>query len=298
MTATTTAAIPAQAEPAAEIGHEHGSRTIKALEGAWAAIRAQHPEVPHVLMITGTGQSRNSITWGHFGERRWTVETETGTFGGRTHELFAGGELLSLGGLRTMQTLLHEAAHALASVRKVKDTSSDGRYHNMRFVALAVELGLIGPAASIPVHGFNNCTITDATAERYADVIAALDAARLPYVHHPMATILGQGTRPTTGGDDEGTSESEPTAGGDGQQPGGDGDDAPQQPKKAPTRFLVVCGCIELNEDGTPKLGKDGKEKPGRAIQISRKSWEYGGDDGGLMCGRCTKPFRKADPDA
>ncbi|MEV0012867.1 hypothetical protein [Streptomyces sp. NPDC047973] len=300
MTATTAPAIPGQAEPVAEISHEHGSRIITALEGAWAAIRAQHPEVPHVLMITGTGQSRTGITWGHFGEKRWTVETSIGTIGGRTHELFAGGELLSLGGLRTMQTLLHEAAHALASVRQIKDTSSDGRYHNKRFVALAVELGLIGPEVSVPVHGWNNCAITDAAAERYADVIATLDAARLPYVHHPMAAILGQGTRPTTGGDAEGTSEGEPTAGGEGKQPGGDGD-APQQPKKRPTRFLVICGCIERDEDGNPKLDKNGREKPGRAIQVSRKSWEFGttedGDEGGLMCGRCREPFRKADAD-
>ncbi|ONI48522.1 hypothetical protein [Streptomyces sp. IB2014 011-1] len=298
MTATTTE-IPAQAQPVAETRREHGSRIIAALEAAWTEIRAQHPEVPTVLMITGTGQSARGITWGHFGERRWTVETETGTMAGRTHELFAGGELLSLGGLRTMQTLLHEAAHALASVRKVKDTSSDGRYHNRRFVALAVELGLIGPEASVPVHGWNNCTITDAATERYADVIAALDAARLPYVHHPLARVLGQGTRPTAGGTEGGTeeggTEGGTAGGGEGQQPGGD--DAPQQPKKRPTRFLVICGCIERNEDGTPKL-KEGQERPGRAIQISRKSWEFGGDDGGLMCGRCREPFRKADPDA
>ncbi|MFD9850561.1 hypothetical protein [Streptomyces parvus] len=288
---------PAITDQPTEISHEHGSRTITALEAAWAAIRAQHPEVPHVLMITGTGQSRTGITWGHFGERRWTVETEEGTVAGRTHELFAGGELLSLGGLRTMQTLLHEAAHALAHVRGIKDTSSGHRYHNRRFVELAEELGLAGPASPVPTHGFNACTITDITAQRYAAVISELDAARLPYVHHPLAAMLGQGTRPTTGG--EGTTEGEepqqPGGEGAGQQPGGD---APKEPKKPPTRFLVICDCIERDEDGAPKLGRDGKPKPGRAVQVSRKSWEFGGSDGGMMCGRCNEPFRKANPDA
>lgn len=302
MTATTTA-IPTQAQPVAEISHEHGSRIITALEAAWAAIRAQHPEVPHVLMITGTGRSRTGITWGHFGEKRWTVETGTGTKAARTHELFAGGELLSLGGLRTVQTLLHEAAHALAHVRGIKDTSSDYRYHNKRFVKLAEELGLTGPATPANVIGWSDCTITDAAAQRYAEVIAALDAARLPYVHDPIAVMLGKGTRPTTGGDDEGNDEGGTTEGGEGAQPGGDEDgDAPQPPKKRPTRFLVICGCIERDDDGNPKLDKNGREKPGRAIQISRKSWEFGtvdgGDEGGLMCGRCQQPFRKADPDA
>lgn len=306
MTATTTAAIPTQAQPIAEISHEHGSRIITALEGAWAAIRAQHPEVPHVLMITGTGRSRTGITWGHFGEKRWTVETEAGTKAGRTHELFAGGELLSLGGLRTIQTLLHEAAHSLAHVRGIKDTSSDYRYHNKRFVKLAEELGLTGPATPANVIGWSDCAITDAAAERYAAAIEALDVARLPYVHDAMAIMLGKGTRPT-GGDDAGNGDegTEGTGGTDtegaGGESGGDEGEAPARPKKRPTRFLVICGCIERDEDGAPKLDKDGQPKPGRAIQVSRKSWEFGtvdgGDDGGLMCGRCKQPFRKAEPD-
>ncbi|OII64320.1 hypothetical protein BJP40_00180 [Streptomyces sp. CC53] len=128
----------------------------------------------------------------------------------------------------------------------------------------------------------------------------ALDAAQLPYVHDPLAVILGKGTRPTTGADDDEDNETDgATEGGEGEQPGKNR----QQPKKkGPTRFLVICGCIERDDDGKPKLGKDGREKPGRAIQISRKSWEFGtvdgGDEGGLMCGRCKQPFRKADPDA
>ncbi|MFD5372106.1 hypothetical protein [Streptomyces sp. NPDC127103] len=291
---TATATIPTQAQPTTATPQEHGSRIIVALEGAWAAIRAQHPDVPPVLMITGTGSTGHSVKWGHFGERRWTVEG-TDAKKARTHELFAGGELLSLGGRATMKTLLHEAAHALAHVRKIKDTSSDYRYHNKRFVKLAEELGLTGPATPAPVIGWSDCTITDAAAQRYADVIAALDAARLPYVHDPMvAALFGGAAQGGEDGDDE-TGEGSQAAGGE------DDDPEPRKAKKRPTRFLVVCGCIERDEDGKPKLDKDGNEKPGRAIQISRKSWEFGtvdgGDEGGLMCGRCREPFRKAEPD-
>ena len=36
----------------------------------------------------------------------------------------------------------HEAAHAIACQRGIKDTSRQGRYHNSRFKAIAEEVGL------------------------------------------------------------------------------------------------------------------------------------------------------------
>ncbi|MFB7030999.1 MULTISPECIES: hypothetical protein [unclassified Streptomyces] len=275
--------IPPPAQPTA-VPREHGSRIIVALEAAWAAIQGWHSDVPPVVMITGTGSTGHGVTWGHFGERRWTVDGSGRKE--RAHELFAAGELLSLGGRRTMQTLLHEAAHGLASVRDIKDTSSGYRYHNRRFVALAAELGLAGPASPAPTIGWSQCAITDATAQRYADVIEALDAARLPYVHDPLALALAG--EPGRGGEGESA----------GTEEGEDEDPQPGKPKQPPTRFLVICGCIEVDDHGKPKLDKNGHERPGRAIQISRKSWDFGttdgGDEGGLMCGRCHQPFRRA----
>ena len=292
-TTTTTPAtieIPAQAEPVeapALADQEHGSRIITALEGAWAAIREQHPEVPRVVMITGSGQDgRGSLRWGHFGADFWTVEKE-GQKKGRAPELFAGGELLSLGGRRTMQTLIHEAAHAVAHVRTIKDTSSAGRYHNKRFAKIAEELGLTSPTKPESIRGFSDCHITDATADRYAAAIDALDAARLPYVHNPLAIALGGGTPGPTGGDgDDEDGQSQGTEGGQDDEDEG----APQRPTKRPaTRFLVICGCTKPGKDGTPE--------PARRIQISRATWEFGGEDGGLMCGKCGEPFKKAQQD-
>ncbi|MFF4709573.1 hypothetical protein [Streptomyces sp. NPDC001297] len=294
MTNTATATIPTQqGQPQAPANAEHGSRIIAALEGAWAAIRAAHPEVPQVVMITGTGRSTTGIKWGHFGADFWTVEE--GTKKGRAPELFAGGELLSLGGRRTMQTLIHEAAHAVAHVRMVKDTSSAGRYHNKRFAKIAEELGLTAPTQPESVRGFSDCRITDATADRYATAVEALDIARLPYVYDPLAISLGGGTdRPVSGGtegedDDEGNGEE--------GQPGSGGTEEPEPvarpTKRPPTRFLVICGCTKPGKDGTPEAA--------RRIQISRASWEFGqedgDDDGGMMCGRCGQPFRKAQGD-
>ncbi|WP_053627100.1 hypothetical protein [Streptomyces sp. XY511] len=287
MNTTTATTIPTQAG-AAETQQEHGSRIITALEGAWSAIRAEHPDVPAVVMITGTGRTADSMKWGHFGERRWTTGATT-----RTHELFAGGELLSLGGRRTMQTLLHEAAHALAHVRGIKDTSSDYRYHNKRFVKLAEELGLQGPASPVPVNGWNTCEITDRTAARYAAVIEALDTASLPYVYDAWVTAnFGGAAKPTGGEDENGDDDAQGEGGGEGEG----GSDEPKKAKRPPTRFLVVCGCV--------KPGKDGKPEAARRIQISRATWEFGREDGdededggALMCGRCGQSFRKASED-
>ncbi|WP_051838640.1 hypothetical protein [Streptomyces sp. NRRL WC-3742] len=284
----TTAAIPAQPAPT---DREHGSRTIAALEAAWAAIQANHPDVPNVVMITGMGRSGKGITWGHFGADFWTVQQ--GERNKYTPELFAGGELLSLGGERTVQTLLHEAAHGVAYTRRIKDTSSSGRYHNRRFAALAAELGLIPPVTPCTIRGLSECTITPAAVERYADVIKALDEARLPYIYDPQVIALAGVGRPapTTGTEGKGGEPtSTPGTGGEGDDEGSEGGDyIPTRPKKrAPTRFLVICGCT--------KPGKGGSEAA-RRIQISQAVWEFGGEDGGLNCGRCGQPFRKADED-
>ena len=57
---------------------------------------------------------------------------------------------------------LHEAAHALATQRGIKDTSAaDNRYHNKRFAALAAELGLRSPDTPDKITGWSSCTLTD-----------------------------------------------------------------------------------------------------------------------------------------
>ena len=69
-----------------------------------------------------------------------------------------------------VEVMLHEAAHALATRRGIKDTSAAGnRYHNKRFVALAAELGLRGPDVPDKITGWSNCTLTGQDAyEAYA----------------------------------------------------------------------------------------------------------------------------------
>ena len=83
-------------------------------------------------------------------------------------------------------TLLHEAAHALAHARGIKDTSRQGRYHNKHFKTLAEELGLI--TGHDPRIGWSASTITDVTRIAYARQLADLTQAMTLWRHSETAT--------------------------------------------------------------------------------------------------------------
>ena len=57
-------------------------------------------------------------------------------------EVMISGEALRLTPAEVLAVILHEAAHALAHARGIKDTSRQGRYHNKQFKTHADELGL------------------------------------------------------------------------------------------------------------------------------------------------------------
>ena len=110
--------------------------------------RTSHPDVPDVVIVTGAGSNQKGTPEGyqlrgHHWPERWVLGGQDQP---RAPELFIAGELLAAGGRAVVEVMLHEAAHALATRRGIKDTSAAGnRYHNKRFVALAAELGLRGP---------------------------------------------------------------------------------------------------------------------------------------------------------
>jgi len=239
---------------------EHGSRIITALERAWAAIRARHPEVPDVVIVTGAGSHQKGTPEGyrlrgHHWPERWVTDPAER----RMPELFMAGELLAAGGRAVLEVMLHEGSHALAVVRGIKDTSAEGnRYHNKRFVALATEMGLRGPDRPEKVIGWSDCHITDETAASYADVINAIDSARLPFL---LDESLGAG-------------------GGEGGQGGGedgeDGQDEGKPQKRGGRRVAVECAC-----------------QPPRKLHMTPKQIE----DGPVICGVCGTPFEAPDDD-
>lgn len=163
---------------------QEGTRIAAALEVTWAAFQKHHPDLPDVVMITGTGtQGRNKkrSSWGHHTADRWLDAAA----GGRRAELFISGEAIAVGGQMVVETALHEAAHALAAARGIRDTSCAGRWHNRKFAALAKELGLEPPKRAEKVIGFSEALIPAATVSRYASVIRKLDAAALARIEAP-----------------------------------------------------------------------------------------------------------------
>jgi hypothetical protein len=242
-----------------EAAREYGSQIITALEQAWAAIRDRHPEIPDVVIVTGAGSNQKGLPKGyalrgHHWPERWVTDPAEH----RMPELFVAGELLAAGGRAIVEVMLHEAAHALAVVRGVKDTSAEGnRYHNKRFVVLAIELGLRGPDRPEKVLGWSSCQVTDETAAAYADVIGAIDTARLPF--------LPGGPLVTAGGGDG------PGGGEDGKD--GQGEDKPT--KRGGRRVAVECAC-----------------QPPRKLHMTPKQRE----DGPVICGLCHAPFELPEP--
>jgi Ribonuclease G/E len=105
------------------------SRLVAALEHAWTAIRTQHPEVPQVVIVVASGSDptrSRRLNLGHFAAGRWQL-TDPNQPTDRP-EVLVSGEGLQRGPVEVLGTLLHEAAHGLAYVRKVSDTSRQGRY--------------------------------------------------------------------------------------------------------------------------------------------------------------------------
>src|SRR5262249_33785605 len=136
---------PDAIDPGQQRAEPISAPVLAALEHTWAAIRAHHPELPAVVVVLASGSDGAPAGWlrlGHFAAMRWQHHTNDPDREQLIPEVFIGGEGLARGPIQVLGTLLHEATHALAHVRGVKDTSRQGRYHNQRFADLAHEMGL------------------------------------------------------------------------------------------------------------------------------------------------------------
>jgi hypothetical protein len=151
-------------------GASGASDLVRALEDAYAAIRARHEELRAVWIVVGDGQGRGGERRaGHFAAWRWSTHD-----GETRHELMVASQRLADGAAEVFETLLHEAAHALGNARGITDTSRGGRYHNGRFRDHAEELGLFVEQGD---HGWSATALPAETAERYSEVIDALALA-------------------------------------------------------------------------------------------------------------------------
>lgn len=115
------------------IGASPTMKINEAVNECFKAIRAQHPDVPNLSLVVGASSRRNH---GHFHAETWQLGDT------RVHEIMLSGETLRRSADEVFGTLLHEAAHAMAKVRGIQDTSRQGRFHNTRFKLLAEEVGI------------------------------------------------------------------------------------------------------------------------------------------------------------
>ena len=158
-----------------------GSPVVTALEDAWATIRHHHPELPEVFIVVGAGSgTEQHLRHGHPAAMAWQRDDQ---------RLSVDGDGLSRGAVVVFGTLLHEAAHALAQVRNIKDTSRRGRCHNRRFAKLAAELGLEHDRRL----GWSSSTPTTDSIARYRTALDNLDRALRIY-RHPQSTGGGNTT--------------------------------------------------------------------------------------------------------
>ncbi len=145
------------------------SGVVRVLEEIWRAIRARHGELPAVVIIIVSGTERKQPVFGHHAPGRWQAGTE------QRAEIMISGEGLRRTPREVLGTLLHEAAHALAAARAIKDTSRQHRYHNTKYKMLAEEFGIT--VTFDPTIGWSPTTVPDHTAEDYANQLDALQAA-------------------------------------------------------------------------------------------------------------------------
>ena len=170
---------PATAPPGN--GSKDGSRSqaaspiLKILEETWLEIRRWHPDIPPAVIIIASGTDSKNPRWGHHAPGRWNVN------GQQYAEVMISGEGLRRTPEDVLGTLLHEAAHALAHARGIKDTSRQGRYHNKHYKTLAEQLGLA--VEHDQRNGWAITTITDVTKIAYARQLADLAQAMTMWRH-------------------------------------------------------------------------------------------------------------------
>ena len=169
-------------------GSQAASRILKVLEDIWLEIRRWHPEIPRAVIIIASGTDGKQTRLGHHAPGRWNVAGEQRT------EIMISGEGLRRSSAEVLGTLLHEAAHALAHARGIKDTSRQGRYHNKHFKNCAEELGLT--VEHDDRNGWSASTITSLTQTAYARQLDALTQAMTLWRHGE--TITGATPRRNT----------------------------------------------------------------------------------------------------
>lgn len=156
------------------ISDNYMSTLVQAVEGCWAAIRAQHTQVRAAIFTLGEGHKRN--VYGYYRACAWSILSDKTT----VDTMHLEGHTLARGGQGAFTTILHEAMHSLAFARNEKDTSRGGRYHNRIFKQLALDAGLT--VEQDKRIGWVTPALGEQALTRYAQPIGDLNRAILAYM--------------------------------------------------------------------------------------------------------------------
>ena len=174
---------------------QFSSTIVATLETAWREIQKHNPDVPDAVIVVASGTEGKQPKLGHHAPLRWVdvaALKKKANAGKRKKnpkackpggvdaddvlaEILVAGEGLQLGPAEAMDTLLHEAVHAMAAARGIQDCSRGGRYHNARFREMATEIGL--SATKQGTSGFADTKLTPTTEKKYAKTIKAIGKA-------------------------------------------------------------------------------------------------------------------------
>lgn len=165
---------------------------ISALDALWRAIRRHHPDTPDVILLPAPSIHGRRAVLGHFAPLRWQTRKDDTTL---IHEVVVVAEYLDRSPTDVLETLLHEAAHAVNFQRGIRDCSAS-QYHNRKFKAAAEELGLC--VTQVKHYGFALTELGDGAAERYADQVDQLTQVLAHRRLMRVNTPTGKGTASTS----------------------------------------------------------------------------------------------------
>lgn len=135
------------------------SEIIKGMEETWAAFRLYHEDLPaaQITVIASGG-------------------ADDGARARRNRNLYhvmVSQDRLAVGASLTFQTLIHHAVHAVATARQITDVSG-GTYHNLAFVDLAREFGLVVAPSRDLSYGYHTMIVPRPVSRQYAPEIKEL----------------------------------------------------------------------------------------------------------------------------
>ena len=149
------------------------SPIIHTIEKAWSGFQTEWPDLPNATITVFRPEAQDR--YGHFHAEQWYEKGEDY----QVHEVMVSSVRLAQSGEAVLETLLHEAAHALNWHSGIKDCSNEGRYHNAKYKDQAEKVGL--KVEKVDTWGWALTDLTDQTRKKWARNIKEIEKAITTY---------------------------------------------------------------------------------------------------------------------